>query len=213
MAFVVEDDVLTCGGSDSEEGIYTSCELTQEVKDFIARLREAWSGLGLKPGLFGELLEKAGMPVPERTLQRWSQSLRDRGSKPSAGMKRGRPSLLDEPSARILCGFCLSKNETNEILIPHTVVEFAKTYLGVTMSEDTALNFLHGSDFSVRKAKRVTSGKIPKPAELAKIVSDWIREQRKAGLFPDERHLLGSIDFTYTRHTTSAPTTFAQIGS
>jgi len=168
--------------------------------------------MGFKKGDFYTFLEKSGVPVSERTLERWTHAIQEAPLCSTPAPKRGRPPLIDSSEAEILSGYCLSLNEKHSVVTSSTVIDFARSFLGVEISRDTALRFLEDYGFSIRSAKRESSGVIPSDRDLAKVVSDWIREQRAAGLFERPFSKIGSVDFTYTRHTTTTLRTFVPRG-
>ena len=78
------------------------------------------------------------------------------------------------------------------------------------MSTTSIILAEHG--FSQRIAKVSSYGIIVEPRKLAEICFNWINQQRDAGLLGGDLLLIGSIDFTFTKHSTSRPQTFAIRG-
>ena len=61
---------------EQEEHEYTTYEISPDVRDFISRMRLAWIDLEWDLGDLDTLLNKTGVCVPKRTLQRWTQRRR-----------------------------------------------------------------------------------------------------------------------------------------
>ena len=99
-----------------------------------------------------------------------------------------------------------------EIVTLDTVLSFVQESFGVKLSKTTAREYLSESYLSSRVAQRVAPTASVGAHGLAKICSDWIRELRRGGIFPTSPGLLGSMDFTYTRHTTTTLHTIAAKG-
>jgi len=191
---------------------YGTCSLDVQQRQLISRLYQAWKELGWKPSQFEALLETAGFPVPRSTLNRWSRTSGEPVASLSLEKKRGRPSLLDEAGAELVVGYCLSKILNGESVHLQTVVNFCRESLGVEITASTASNILHETGFSLRVAQVSSSGICVDIKKLAEVCSDWIKEQREAGLFSADPLLLGSIDFTFTKHTKTRTSTFSIRG-
>ena len=200
------------GTRDSVGCTYPTCALDQSQRQLISRLYGAWKGLGWKPGDFDLLLETAGFPIPRRTLNRWTSAAEETDDSSPPPQKRGRPALIDEAGAEVLVGYCISRVSSGQGVHLQTVVDFCRDYLDIGISLPTASSILAKYGFSSRIAQVSSSGICVEPTKLAKICSDWIKMQRKAGLFSGEPLLLGSIDFTFTKHTTTRQTSFALQG-
>ena len=112
----------------------------------------------------------------------------------------------------MLVGHCLCQVSKGESVHLETVVDFCRTSLHVDISHPTASRILEQCGFSSRIDQVSSSGICVDPKKLAKICSDWIKEQRNAGLFSGIPLLLGSIDFTYTKHTTTRSSSFTIKG-
>ena len=191
---------------------YTTCSLDQSQRQIISKMYDAWKQLGWKPGDFDLLLETAGLPVPRRTLNRWSGAAEKTAVSSSPPQKRGRPALIDDSGAEVVVGYCLCKVSNGESVHLETVVDFCRDFLDVDISPPTASRILEQCGFSSRIAQVSSSGICVEPKKLAKLCSDWIKEQREAGLFSGIPLLLDSIDFTFTKHTTTRPTSFSIKG-
>ena len=191
---------------------YPTCSLDVSQRRVISRLFSAWKELGWKPSQFDQLLETAGFPIPRSTLNRWSSTISETGVEPPRKKKMGRPSLLDEAGAEVVVGFCLSKILIGEAVHLQTVVDFCREFLSVNLSISTASNILRDTGFSLRVAQVSSSGICVDPRKLAEVCSDWINKQREAGLFSGNPLLVGSLDFTFTKHTTTRISTFAIKG-
>ena len=197
---------------DSTSSTYPVYSLDQPQRQVISRLHCAWKELGWKPSQFDLLLETAGLCISRRSLNRWSSTAAEPEESPCQTQKRGRPSLLDEAGAEVVIGYCISRLAIGQDVRLGTVVDFCRDSLDVKISLSTASNILAERGFSQRIAQVSSSGTCVEPLKLAKVCSNWIKEQRDAGLFSGNPLLLGSIDFTYTKFRTTVHKTFAIKG-
>ena len=191
---------------------YPTCSLDVSQRHVISMLYCAWKKLGWKPGQFDDLLETAGFPIPRATLNRWSSASQEPGASCSVVQKRGRPSCLDEAGAEVVVGYCLEKVLKGEAVHLQTVVDFCRDLLHAEITVSTASNILRDSGLSIRVAQVSSSGICVDPKKLAQECSDWINKQREAGILTADPLLIGSLDFTFTKHTTTRTTTFAIKG-
>ena len=51
-----------------QETMYTTCSIDKSLRIVICKMYEAWKDLKWKPSQFDRLLERAGFPVPRRTI-------------------------------------------------------------------------------------------------------------------------------------------------
>jgi len=175
-------------------------------------LYEAWKQLGWKPSQFDQLLITAGFNVPRRTLNHWISAKPEPAMCSISSRKRGRQSLIDDTGSMVVVGHCISKIQKGESVHLQTVQEFCRDMLGVEISRTTALSIFTEQGFSSRIAKVSSSGINLDTAKLSKICSDWINKQRASGMLSDKPFLFGSMDFTFTKHTTTRPTTYTIKG-
>ena len=195
-----------------EDELETTCSIQQAQREVIEKLAMAWKKHGWKIGDFHILLETGGFQVSTRTIRRWSIEGRCNTSPTSQPVALGRPRLLKDEQAEVVAGYFLDKNERGQPATVHDAIDFARESFGINMCITTARKLLDDCHLSSRAAKRATLSSANETGDLAKICSDWIRTQRNNGLFPANRGLFGSIDFTYTRHTTTTLRTFAVKG-
>ena len=197
---------------DSGHTSYTSCSLDKSQRTIVSKLYSAWKQLGWKPSQFEHLLETAGFQIPRRTLNHWITTKPDSDDTTSPPRKQGRPRLLDEAGSDTLVGYCIQRIMCGESVHLQTVQDFCRDYLDCEISLSTASGILAERGFSSRIAQVSSSGICDDIRKMAQICSDWINEQRKTGMLSGDPLLIGSLDFSYTKHTTSRPTTFAIKG-
>jgi hypothetical protein len=199
-------------GTSSGKRSSITCSLSREERELICKLRGGWLELGWKSGDFELLLRTSGLHVPSRTLRHWTQCSQDPVPSCSSPVEMGRPRLLDQERASIVLGYCLSRIRSNAVVNLQHVVDFVHASFDIQMTSSTALNYLREFNLSSRVAQVKSQAKLLESDELSKVYSDWIREQRKADMIPSDLSLLGSIDFTYTKHTTTRVRTYTVKG-
>ena len=157
-------------------------------------------------------METTGYHIPRRTLNHWISQKSELDGSSSPTLKLGRPRLVDEAGSVLLVGYCLTRIRNGKSVHLRTIQDFCRDHLGCEISSATASNLAADHELSSRIAQVSSTGICVDLNKMAQICSDWINAQRQVGLFSGIPLLIGSIDFTYTKHTTSRPTTFAIKG-
>ena len=190
---------------------YPSTDLSPDQRELIARLAEVQQAQGISRERFRLCLENAGYGVSKASLDRWVNSVTSSGYALSADKASGARPLLDEDEREVAAGWILVQNDSNVLVSLSSFAAFCKTSLGVTLSRQSAHNYLTNAGFSYKVASSKTRGYGVDAETLARTMLDWVHERRRDG---DLTTLLVSLDFTYTGHRTDrrsfAPTGGAQ---
>ena len=166
----------------------------------------------MKTGDFQRFLEQSGVRVSRQSLNNWNHAILENTEPVKKYESVGRPGFLTETESRSLVGGVLEKNEQGLPVTAKTIVSMAKEDVGIAMSSNSAHSFLVRHGLSSRLAKRSSNGYKLKNSQLAIILSRWIRENRESGLLSHATCEIGSIDCTFTRHTTTRTRTFSVKG-
>jgi len=159
-----------------------------------------------------EVAEETGYSIPSRTLSDWHRRARE-GVVVAAGHKNcGRRSALCEEQGMALAGHVLAENDKNKVVTVNDAITFAGDVLGVKVSSTTVTRVLHQNSITNRISKTCTSGSVLTRGERVNICFKWLKAMRNSGNIPSDPSLLGSIDFTFTRHTTFRLRTLAAKG-
>lgn len=188
---------------------YPSAELSVDQRELIARLTVLLQAQGISRELFCVCLESAGYKVSKASLDRWVNSLASSGYALSADKASGARPLLDEDEREIAAGWVLAQNDSNILVSLKSFADFCKTSFGVTLSKQSAHNYLTSAGFTYKVASSKTRGYTVDVDTLELMMFNWVRERRRNG---DLTKLLVSLDFTYTGHRTDRRSGFAPIG-
>lgn len=154
------------------------------------------------------IVNSADPDLKLRSVKRWIAEIRS-GNGPFLVEKRsGRPHVLLEEKLRIVVGYVLWKNENGEILSLKDALSFVKDSLSVEVSKETLRKGLIDMGVVTKQAK-LHGAEIFSLEEQIETYIDWIKKFR---LDVKKGTLLCSLDFTYTSHRTSNPTTLAGRG-
>ena len=188
---------------------YHSAELSVDERELIARLTEFLQAHGISRELFRVGLENVGYKVSKASLDRWVNSVSSSGYALSADKASGARPLLDEDEREIAAGWVLAQNDSNILVRLKSFADFCKTSFGVTLSKQSAHNYLTSAGFTYKVASSKTRGYTIDVDTLALMMFNWAHERRREG---DLTKLLVSLDFTYTGHRTDRRSGFAPIG-
>ena len=178
----------------------------------IGKLYSSARLLGWKRDDISDMVKGAGYRVSLRTLTNWEKQIVNGDTPGSQRRNSGRIALLDDKMQRILVGHILKKNEEGEIVSRNSVKEFIFSEFGIKLTEKTVGNYLKKTGFSLRLAKRASGGLEVDLEKLGETYRSWLADIRSNDLIPTERCSLGSIDATYTRHTTSRIRSYSPRG-
>lgn len=188
---------------------YLSAKLSVDERELIARLTEFVQAQGLSRELFRVCLANAGYEVSKASLDRWVNSVVSSGYALSTDKASGAHPLLDEDEREIAAGWVLAQNDSNILVSLKSFADFCKTSFGVTLSTQSAHNYLTTAGFTYKVASSKTRGYTIDVDTLALMMFNWVHERRRDG---DLTKLLVSLDFTYTGHRTDRRSGFAPTG-
>ena len=181
-------------------------------RNALGKLFAAWRRLEKPPREFFELVETAGYSIGQATLRSWRASV-EKGTTPVGEYENaGRRALLSPEQKQALVGHVLEGNDKGEVATPADTVLYARNQFGVGISTATARRTLKENGLSLRVAKRAAGGLATDTEKLARICKKWLLKVRELGLIPDDPSLLGSVDFTFCRHTTGKVRTYGMTG-
>ena len=188
---------------------YHSAELSVVERELIARVTGFLQEQGISRERFRVGLENVGYKVSKASLDRWVNSVVSSGYALSADKASGARPLLDEDEREIAAGWVLAQNDSNTLVSLKSFADFCKTSFGVTLSKQSAHNYLTSAGFTYKVASSKTRGYTIDVDTLALMMFNWARQRRREG---DLTKLLVSLDFTYTGHRTDRRSGFAPIG-
>ena len=194
------------------EYVYPAAGYSVDTRNTIGRLYAAWSKDGKKPRYFEDLLKKAGYRVNRPSLNNWRSAVVKGGDPVGRYKNCGRKSLLSTELHRVVVGSVLAENARGEVVSARSVAQLADDKVGVKMSEESARLLIRRSGFSSRLARRSTSGMETDIGKLGEMYSKWLREAHASGFLQLHPSKIGSIDFTFTRQTTTRWKTYAPRG-
>ena len=181
-------------------------------KEVIGRMYAAARSIGMKIDDFDAIVKKAGFLVTTRTLRNWERRILVPGVSGTHTRNVGRPKIFDDKMEHLIIGYTLSQIDIGSVVTPYDIRSFIKSKLNLTVCTRTVRNYMKRFDISLRLAKRAQGGLNVDLAQLGSIYRSWILEQRTKTVFPPELCCIGSIDCTYTRHTTSRIRSYSPKG-
>ena len=165
-----------------------------------------------KTGEFEELLKEAGYDIPRSTLYCWSKAIGTTGALTITPGRGAHPGALDGEKGQIVLGYCFAENLAGHVVSLSSTIQFIQTNLHVSLSEATVSRFFAENEVSSKVAQMKSAGTSTNFEEMARIYSSWIAQQNRDGLIPSDLGLLGSIDFTYTKHSGEVIKTYSMTG-
>ena len=211
-ARVMAASVVGVESSTLERYIYGSCAIDPSKRELIMELYSAWKQLSWKPADFDMLLETAGYHIPRRTLNRGVGAIGKTDDTTAGTEKRGRKQLFQPSQAEIVVGHAMSLVCSGKVVNPADLSVFAFEQFEIKPSQQTMVRLLCEYGFTGRTAQRMASMEACDTGEMADLYAKWLNKQRELGMIPTDLSLLGSIDFTHTKHTTSKLKTYAPKG-
>lgn len=193
----------------SQKNKYPATELSPDQRELMARLTEPLQAQGIPRDLFRACLDNAGYQVSKASLDRWVCSLASSGRALSTTKASGARPALDEDEREVAAGWVLVQNDSNILVSLNSFADFCKTSFGVTISTQSAHNYLTNAGFSYKVASSKARGYQVDVDTLVRTMFDWVCERRRDG---DLTKLLVSLDFTYTGHRTNRRSGFAPAG-
>jgi transposase len=153
-------------------------------------------------------ITRAAPDVTEASLRRWVAAIHKEEA-PFLDVKAsGRPKSLSDENLDILVGWILMETCGGEIVKLDGALAFLRDKLGVEIVKETLRLRLH--DIGVETCPTAVHCKETPPLRVqVEAYIDWMKDFRANGC---SRRLLCSLDFTYTSHRTSRPTTLAGKG-
>ena len=207
------EDVETELTEKGEKRVYASTELSLDCRTLVARLYAAWRDRGETRNGFVQFLREAGYDIPTRTLDHWRACVAATGEAVPCATYPGRPKALDEVQVELFVGFVLDKNSRNEVVHAATVVDFATKQLHVSISEVTALGYLHDNGFAAHVMQSRTQGFKLDNDKLCAVALQWLQELKRDGVLDTPRTRLCSVDFTFTGHRLERDVPFSLVGT
>lgn len=191
---------------------YTTCSLSPDTRIAIANMFSAWRRLNKKTCEFEELLKEAGYDIPRPTLYGWSRNIETTGTLAINPGRGAHPAALDGEKGQIVLGYCFAENLAGRAVSLSSTVQFIQAKLHMSLSEATVSRFFAENEVSSKVAQMRSAGTSANFDEMARIYSSWISQQNRDGLIPSDLGLLGSIDFTYTKHSGEVIKTYSMTG-
>ena len=114
--------------------------------------------LGVERRAFLRGLDEHGFKVKKRTFDDWVRQLDVDGVIGTPAKTSGRPAALDDRQTRIFVGWVLDQNERNIEVHLENAVDFIRTEFGVSVAQQTVLNYLSSNGFASHIAQNRTKG-------------------------------------------------------
>lgn len=195
-----------------EHSTATSKDMTPQERVLVGRLYGAWERKGLKRADFLDLLLEAGYEIPTSTLFDWKTRAQTPASHTPNTQTVGRPSVLSPEESKIVIGYALLQNDAGNVVSLESIKTTISEKLKKAISTATVHRILGNAGFSSRLARSGCGGFTVDTMKLAEIYSSWVIARHSDGVFDRDRSQIASIDFTFTRHTTSRTRTYVPAG-
>ena len=160
-----------------------------------------------------EDIRLSGLDVADSTFYKWLRT-KDKPSSPSAcPMTRGRPPRLLPEQMTILAGWvgvCFDRNIQVHL---RDYIDVTKTIFNIQIGLSVAQRCLVASDITPKLMQVKNSGFKILNVDLAKMLWDWVQDQRNLRSFQFPLSKIASIDFTFTGHRQDRQTTYAFAGA
>lgn len=185
-------------------------DLSDDAKTMIGSVSNYLKRKKISEAEILSMWKASGYDVKRRTLANYRRSVDSSGLALSGNKSTGRPKLLDRDQMLILSGMVLARNKEHEEVNLETVKDFSAKHLGVELSDSTAWRYLNELGFT----KHLTTPRKPGYAldsdQLQNVVVQWLKDHR--GPLGQNDRLLCSVDFTYTSHRMTKPSTYSPRG-
>jgi len=188
---------------------YPSTDLSPDQRELIARLCETLQVQGVSRERLRFCLDGAGYKVSKGSLDRWVSTVASSGCALSTNKASGARPRLDEDEREVAAGWVLVQNDLNILVRLKSFADFCRTSFGVTLSTQSAHNYLTTGGFSYKVASSKARGYKVDVDTLVLTLFDWVRERGRDG---DLTKWFVSLDFTYTGHRTDRRSGFAPAG-
>jgi transposase len=191
---------------------YRATDLTPEARLVYTIACKIMKDNGFELVKIRQEFSKHGVQVSERSQVRYLHDFRHSGQILSDSKQSGRPPLLSSEEIEILIGWIINQLDYNWEVHLQDVLNFVDQEFDRTMSKATAGKYLKNAGFSVREAKTKKEGYKLNATQLATLTLDFLKSLSDKDFYNTPRHLLLSIDWTYTSHRTMRSFTFSPTG-
>jgi len=183
--------------------VESAASYSVDTRNTIGKLYQAWTSGGKKPSDFEDLLGSAGYKVTRQSLNNWRRAIVKNTVPISHSKNCGRKPLLTQELLRAFIGRILEENEKGKIVSSQTAAQLAKEVTGIQMSAESARLLLRKNGISSRLCRRSSTGFEVDNNKLGKMYTKWLRQIGETGILQRNPCLIGSLDFAYTRQTTT----------
>ena len=179
-----------------------------EAREVAARIYSSLVRSGMAAG-DARVHVQAGVPgVSDRTLRRWAAQIESKRPLFVGEKESGRPKSVNDDQIRVLVGWILTTTDSGTLVKVKDALTFLQDRIGIVLSECTLRRYLSTMGVSIRAAIVGRNTEVSFDEKLD-VYIDWIKQLRSSG---STSKLMCSLDFTYTSHRSSRPTSLAGRG-